>query len=232
MSLVWNDRMRAWSMAEIPVIYLEMPLRELWYPQFELSQAESNKYVNIVSGSEIAHVYPNGEIFITIYRIVEAKCPLDLWNFPFDTQICNLTIYLNRYFQGLNRMDVVLTPTVDAYRFMSYSDDEWEVLDNSSKTYNFSVSEFLRKPDGTLGDQPDLVMQNIASGFVVTIKLRRFYNFYIVNVIVPVIVLTLLDFVPFAVQDSEHEKLVISISVVLGFMFLQVSILVNSCVYS
>ena len=230
MSLVWNDRMRAWSMADIPVNYLEMPLRELWYPEFELSQAEFNKYVNVVSGNEIAHVYPNGEIFITLYRILEAKCPLDLWNFPFDTQICNLTFYLNRYFQGLNGMDVVLTQTLDAYRFTSYPDDEWEVLENSSKTYNFSVSEYLRKPDGTLNDQPDLVMKNIATGFVVSIKLRRFCNYYIVNVIVPVIVLTLLDFVPFAVENSQHEKLVISVSVVLGFMFLQVSI--NNCVYS
>lgn len=211
-----------WSMAEIPVNYLEMPVNELWYPRFELSSAESQKYKDIVSGNEIAHVFYNGQIFITLYTILSVKCPLDLWNFPFDTQLCDLTFYLNRYFQGLNGMDIVLSPTLEAYRFTSRPDDEWDVVQSSSEAYNFSVSEYYRKADGSLEEQPDHVMKNVVTGFVVSIKLRRFYNYYIANVIVPLIILTLLDFVPFAVEDTEHEKLVISISVVLGFMFLQV----------
>ena len=65
------------------------------------------------------------------------------------------------------------------------------------------------------------MLSNAATGFVVKVTLRRYYAYYVVNVLVPVIVLTLLDTVPFAMEDGEHEKLVTAISVVLGFMFVQ-----------
>lgn len=77
------------------------------------------------------------------------------------------------------------------------------------------------KSDGTINSQPADVLFNVATGFVVKVTLRRYCAYNVVNVLVPVIVLMLLYTVPFAMEDGEHEKLVTTISVVQGFMFLQ-----------
>lgn len=220
LTLHWTDMYRIWSTAQIPIPYIEIPLKELWFPKFFSTGAGERKYISVVNiEKQIGRLY-SGSVYLLAIDVIETKCSLDLWNFPFDTQTCQLLFQLERFFQGPNGMDIVLAKSAQAYRFDSYPDDEWELLDVSSVTQNISVKQYDYNADGTLNNQPQ-VMSNVATGFDVKVKLRRYYAYYIVNVIVPVIVLTLLDTVPLAMEDAEHEKLVTAISVVLGFMFVQ-----------
>ena len=60
------------------------------------------------------------------------------------------------------------------------------------------------------------MLNNILKSFTVTIKLSRFYNYYLVNMIAPIIVLSVLDMLPFVIEDTAHEKLLCARAVVSG----------------
>ena len=128
---------RIWSAEQVPILYIEIPLNELWFPIFLSTGAEEHNYVSIVkSKNQITRMYI---VFIVVVDVIETKCSLNLWNFPFDTQ---MLFQLERFFQGSNGMDVVLAKSPQAYRFDSYPDDEWELLDVSSVSQNISVKQF------------------------------------------------------------------------------------------
>lgn len=224
--LMWGDQMRAWSMEEIPLSYIEIPLREIWSPRISFSNANERKYVQLVPLDATANIYSYGYLYMMHQDVLEAKCSLDLWSFPFDTQTCLLSFLLMRFFEDIKGADVELMNAPQAYRFNSFPNDEWELLSTRSKTVNLSAKQYDRQADGTLDTTPSQVFTNLGTGFEVSIQLRRYCTYYIVNVIMPVVVLSLLDFVPFAIEEMEHEKIVTSVSVVLGFMFIQVN-----CIY-
>ena len=119
---------RIWSTEQVPILYIEIPLNELWFPIFLSTGAEEHKYVSLVkSENQIARMY-SGTVFIVVVDVIETKCSLNLWKFPFDTQSCQMLFQLERFFQGSNGMDVVLAKSPQAYRFDSYPDDEWDLF--------------------------------------------------------------------------------------------------------
>ena len=190
---------------------------------YECKRAQICGVVDIAPKDGTANMFLYGYLNSLSQDVLEAKCALNLWNFPFDTQTCNLSFILLHMFEDIKGMDIVLMNSPQAYRFVTFPNDEWELLNTFSETMNFSAKQYDRQADGYIADTPAQVLNNIGAGFSVLIVLRRYYAYYLVNIIVPVIVLSLLDFVPFAMEETEHEKIVTAVSVVLGFMFLQVS---------
>ena len=218
--LQWTDPMRQWTITDLPVSFIEIPLTEIWYPRF-FAFANKNKYIEINISDQIAHLHVTGYVLVGIFNEIESTCETNLWNFPFDTQTCDIIYLGNRQFLGLNGMDVVLVKSPTTYRFKSFPNDEWEVVNIQTTVINISMSQYSYYSNGSLSEQPVLVLNNIMNGFNVSITLHRFYNYYLVNVIAPIIVLSVLDMLPFVIEDTAREKLLCALTVISGFMFVQ-----------
>ena len=220
-SCSWVDYLKSWNPLEIPIMSLKIPLQEIWYPDFYFEQADDKKYIYVVNPKEFGYLYSNGLIYFTIGNIVQGKCSLNLWNFPFDNQSCKLSYIFLKFFNDQTKMDVIVQKSPYAYRFDSILNDEWEVLNMQTNSTNITGVEYKYRADGTIDDTHTIILQNFATGFDVYINLRRYFMYYIVNIITPLIALSVLDMLPFAMEDDANEKLVTAVSVVLGFMFLQ-----------
>ena len=218
--LQWTDPMRQWAITELPVSFIEIPITEIWYPRF-FAYASKQKFIFINPSDQSVHLTFNGNVLVGILGQIESKCNINLWNFPFDTQTCEIS-YLNvRQFVGLNGMDVVLVKSPTTYRFKYFPNDEWEVINVKTIENNVSVSQYSSYSNGSLSEHPVFVFNNLMNGFTVSISLRRFNNYYLVNVFAPIIVLSVLDMLPFAIEDKAHEKLLCALTIVSGFMFVQ-----------
>ena len=216
--LYWNDPMRQWSLSDIPLYNIEIPVNEIWYPKF-FTYANKQKYIDISPSDLNAHLMFNGYLYVWIVKEIESTCRLNLWNFPFDMQNCEISYLGARQF--LNGMDVVLVKSPTTYRFKYFPNDEWEVINVKTIENNVTINQYSSYSNGSISEQPVFVFNNLMNGFTVSISLRRFYNYYLVNVFAPIIVLSILDMLPFAVEDKAHEKLLCALTVVSGFMFVQ-----------
>lgn len=218
--LMWTDSMREWALTDLPVAFIEIPVTELWYPRF-YAFANKKKYISVDPSEQVAHLRFSGMVMLGIVNEIESPCEINLWNFPFDTQNCEISYLGTRQFLGLNGMDVVLVKSPTTYRFKSFPNDEWEIINVQTTTNNVSVKQYDYSSSGSLSDQPALVLENIMNGFTVTIRLRRFYNYFLVNVFAPIIVLSILDMLPFFIEETSVDKLVCGLTVISGFMFVQ-----------
>lgn len=218
--LQWNDPLRQWSITELPVSYIEIPLKDIWYPRF-YAFANKQKYIDINPADQIAHLLCNGDVLVGIASEIQSTCDINLWNFPYDTQTCEISYLGIRQFFGLNGMDLVFVKSPTTYRFKYFPNDEWEIISVQTNVTNISINQYNYYANGSLSQQPVLELNNIMNGFTVTIILKRFYNYYLVNVFAPIIGLSILDMLPFAIEDTAHEKLLCALTVVSGFMFVQ-----------
>lgn len=200
---------------------MQFPIEEIWYPDFFISEADDKKYLSTASPVQVAFLSADGITYYTDINIVKGKCSLNLWNFPFDNQTCKLTYILKRIFNPNKKMDVNLEKSSMAYRFDSVSDDEWEIISTRTNVTILTGKEYNYRADGSLEDTPAIVQAGVATGFEVHLQLRRYSDYYVINIVTPLLVLAALDHLPFLMEDDESEKLVTAVSVVLGYMFLQ-----------
>ena len=221
LAVIWTDYLRSWDPMEVPIAIIQVPINEIWYPQFYIGESGDKKYLLSENPVEVAFLGANGLAYYTAANIVKGKCSLNLWNFPFDTQTCKLTYILKRFFNPMKKMDVLLKRSSMAYRFDLVSDDEWEIVSTQNNATNITGKEYKYRTDGSTEDTPSIIAPGVATGFEVYIKLRRYSSYYVVNIITPLLSLAVLDNLPFAMEDVESEKLVTAVSVVLGYMFLQ-----------
>ena len=220
-SITWMDYLRSWNPIEIPISSIQVPIQEIWHPQFFIMEANDIKYISALSQFVVVSIYPNGLSLFNGGTITKGKCSLNLLKFPFDIQTCKLTHILQRFHDQSSQIDVVIQKSPYAYRFKSIANDEWEILSTQTNAINLSAEEYKYRSDGSLEDTPFITVEDSTTGFEVTIRLRRYSNYYVVNIICPLMALALLDMLPFAMEDSESEKLVTAVAVVSSFMFLQ-----------
>ncbi|XP_026064735.1 5-hydroxytryptamine receptor 3A-like [Carassius auratus] len=127
-------------------------------------------------------------------------CKMDLYRFPFDTQICNITLHSAVY----TKEELTINPFSNNKSLSQESKElfqaqgEWELLsiDISDYTSNF------------LWNSQDLLIYQI------TIKRRPLL--YVMNIILPVFVFLVLDVMSFFIDASGTEKLSFKVTLLLS----------------
>ena len=205
LALQWYDFHRQWNYTQVPVKYIEVPLTELWYPRFKLINTDVQESVNLVNGSLLhGQIYYNSLITLYVNDILEGVCDVDLTSFPFDTQVCELNIRFDRYF--FDTVDVVLARSATTYKFDGITNDEWEYVGESDEALNFSVNTYSVYDNGSLSASPASSLSNFQTGFKVSVTLKRYMNYYMVTLVWPIILLTLLGFVTFMIEETSEQK--------------------------
>ncbi|KAG8437647.1 hypothetical protein GDO86_008385 [Hymenochirus boettgeri] len=202
-SLSWENDFITWNPNNFCGIdYILIRGENLWIPDmyiYEMTEADDKNtvipYFRIESNGTIKSDKP--------LRII-SSCNIEIFKFPFDIQICNLTFgpYVH------TEKDIIMIPR-----------------SNSLEVHKNSLDIFVTKGDWTL---LDVAVSNNSIDFggdtfskvtyMVTIK--RASVVYIINLIIPACFLVLLDIASMFIQMGTEERLGFKVTIVLGFSVL------------
>ncbi|XP_065119444.1 5-hydroxytryptamine receptor 3C-like [Paramisgurnus dabryanus] len=127
-------------------------------------------------------------------------CKMDLYNFPFDIQICNLTLQS-------------LTYTEDQLQLTEDGDKDFTALE-SKKVFQTEGEWKLISINTTTTYSETLWINRSRSTFEITIRRRPLL--YIINLIFPVFCVLVLDVVSFFIKASVAEKLGFKVTLLLA----------------
>ncbi|XP_048737074.2 acetylcholine receptor subunit beta-type lev-1-like [Ostrea edulis] len=169
-----------------------LPQTLVWRPSIFLTNSFS-KHRNLGNDEMIIHYTSSGHAAWNPGDVIETVCDVDVVNFPFDVQVCKLTYVTWGY--SLTKMNFkLLFDKVNLKYFSPHG--VWDVLETSA----FAQSEH----------NMDYVH------FVV--KLGRRSRFFLINMLVPVLMLGLLNIFVFVIPVAHGDRIAYTLSVHLAII--------------
>uniref|UniRef100_A0AC35U7G0 Neur_chan_LBD domain-containing protein n=1 Tax=Rhabditophanes sp. KR3021 TaxID=114890 RepID=A0AC35U7G0_9BILA len=212
----WNDEFLGWNPHKYGMINSTiLPYNSIWLPDTYvynsviMNREETERYINVVvdtnyykreRGSEITLMYPS------LYR---TSCRLNILYFPYDQQNC--TIIISSWTSDKASIDYY--PDLPNVNLANYiPNEEWIVV---SFTVHRVEKKFVCCPDPWVLLECNLVI-------------RRKPLYYIVNLVVPTSVITLVAvtgfFTPASTSNERREKLSLGIDSLLAMSILMMMV--------
>lgn len=196
----WHDYKLEWN----PDLYdgidmIHVPAENIWIPDIVLfNNADGNYELTLVAK---ARVYFNGTVIWRPPTMFRSTCEIDVEFFPFDIQTCYLRFGSWTYagdevelsLSGGNKTKIL--NGIDLSQF--YKNVEWDIIDVPAY-YNENQYDCCPEP------YPDITFK---------IVIRRKILFYLVNLILPVALMTFLTVSVFYLPSDSNEKVTMSISI-------------------
>ncbi|XP_069108329.1 neuronal acetylcholine receptor subunit alpha-3-like [Argopecten irradians] len=191
--ITWKDDYLTWSPASYGGIEeINIPQTDIWKPDI----AVTNGYLKMMGlGNDfiLTTVNNDGHVVWIPYEVFETKCSIDVSSFPFDEQTCNIT--LSEW--SSDSIELGFKVGRNAINLESYQDhSEWELLSNAA--------------DSRI---------SFASGSVVSYSftIKRKPDYYMYNIVAPVMLLSFLAVFTFALPVECGEKIGFCMTVYLAF---------------
>lgn len=190
--VTWRDEiiMAAWSNAAVEQVYV--PQTNVWLPDLALQNGfESLK--GLGSSFMYVNVLKNGTVTWKPYQVYESACTVDVLYFPFDKTTCSL-----RFVIWSNTIDLVKISTGSVGLNMEFFQEssQWSVVSTSAANYETSTT----------------------SGVTFSLHLKRKPLFYLLNILIPVVMLAVLNIFVFVLPASSGEKSGFSVTAFLAFV--------------
>ncbi|XP_071100942.1 neuronal acetylcholine receptor subunit alpha-7-like [Haliotis cracherodii] len=197
-TVIWNDTRLGWTPAAYSGIgFLFADETEIWRPSLVVKNAIDN--LDVIANDNIPmRVTNEGKIFWNPPGIYTTHCDIDITYYPFDSQECSVVVQSWGY--NLRELDLFKYGTgVETAEFER--NGEW----NLNKAYS-ERSEKTQDVDAET---------YAAVSFV--FKLQRKPDYYGINIILPVVVLSILSALVFVLPPDSGEKMGYSLTVLLSF---------------
>lgn len=195
----WHDHRLIW----MPELYggidmIHVPAENIWIPDIVLfNNADGNYELTLVAK---AVLYANGTVVWKPPTMFRSTCEIDVEYFPFDIQTCFLRFgswtYAGdeveiKHIGNKKKVDI----GIDLSQF--YKNVEWDIIDVPAY-YNEVYYDCCTEPF------PDVTFK---------IVIRRKMLFYLVNLILPVALMTFMTVSVFYLPSDSNEKVTLSISI-------------------
>lgn len=193
LSITWNDQYLTWNASNYGSIeYIIYPQDAIWKPDISL-QNGFTKMKELGSSFVNVKVDYRGAVTWKPFEIFESHCTLDTKYFPFDEQTCDLVFVCWSY----NNKEVNLRSGSDTIQYYDdfSSNGEWLVVRSSSMVENTGVE--------------------VKVTFSLAVKRKPHY--FILNMMMPVLLLSVLNLFTFAIPCDSGERISYSITVWLSF---------------
>ncbi|XP_045190995.2 acetylcholine receptor subunit alpha-like [Mercenaria mercenaria] len=192
LKIVWSDTFMTWEPTDYGnITEFSLPQNEIWKPDIALA----NAYDSITGlGDKFMYVTVkyDGKITWEPFQRFVSICSLEMKYFPFDTHLCNIQMAT----WSSTKQMINIVPGTDGFNIDSFEENaNWNLL---------NVSTF---------DSSTLA----TSGLAFSMTIRRKPIFYILNTIIPVILLSVLNNFVFVLSCSSGEKLSFAIILFLSF---------------
>ena len=190
----WKDELLVWNSTEYGgVTKIAIPPTKIWLPDVYITRTLENS--KDIGGSGVnAIIYNDGSVTWWPGKDYITACKVDITHYPFDIQACSVNVS-TWYSQDPEILLNNMAATISLYHYEE--NGEWNILKTA----------VVKRHD-------DAWNQTIIQG---NLTLQRRSAFYVLNIIFPIVVLSLLNVVCFVVMPQSGEKLNLCISVFLTF---------------
>ncbi|ESO85172.1 hypothetical protein LOTGIDRAFT_54546, partial [Lottia gigantea] len=190
-SFKWKDEFLVWNRTEYGVDILTISADKIWTPDIQIFNSDIN-FGPIEVAPSRSLIYWNGSVGWYPGSKFSTYCKINIRHFPFDSQMCNINAGL-----WSSMLDGVTLEGHQPIIFSSFEENsEWEIV---YFKYSKVVSDYLLQ---------------------YTILLKRRYMFQILNIILPIVILSLLTNLVFLLPVESGEKVSLSISILLSYTVL------------
>ncbi|XP_033955038.1 5-hydroxytryptamine receptor 3A-like [Pseudochaenichthys georgianus] len=181
---------------------MTVPADLLWKPDLMIEEMiEKDKAVP----NPFITIHSNGFVQYVRDLMVVSSCRMQVYKFPFDTQSCTLSFKSIIYPEEELKFDLFENNTLVTEWTHTMMRDESEWLFISMTVDGKSVPRFHQNQ----------------SVVIYTITMKRRSLLYIVNFLVPVLLLFVLDLASFMISDSGGEKLGFEVTLLLAVTVMQ-----------
>ncbi|GAB6027320.1 hypothetical protein CHUAL_001603 [Chamberlinius hualienensis] len=177
-------------------------LSRIWIPDTYFLNGKQSHLHTLTVPNRLIRIDQNGRIFYSQRLTIKASCPMDLRNFPMDTQKCHLQMGSFGY------------TTKDAL----YS---WNLMRQVTIANDMKMSQF----DLVSTPFSNLTIHAKNSGehsvLVVTFYLRRHTGYFLLQVYAPCILLVVLSWVAFWInREATSDRITLGVTTILTMTFL------------
>lgn len=192
LSLSWTDQNLVWDSAANHDIYsIHLNQNDIWKPDIVLKNGFT-KFKEMGGSFYYVSVDSSGYVSWYPYEVFETRCSIDITHFPYDKQTCKIVFIVWSY--SVNQVEIEKSPNgVEYYEFEENS--VWTILDTES---------IVNK-------------DKYESEIIFKIELQRKPKYFVMNMILPVLCLSLLSLLVFLIPVDAGEKMGYSITVFLSF---------------
>ncbi|XP_034087501.1 5-hydroxytryptamine receptor 3A-like isoform X2 [Gymnodraco acuticeps] len=201
--MLWEDPHIYWKPQNFGGLdKMTVPADLLWKPDLMIEEMiEKDKDVP----NPFITIHSNGFVQYVRELMVVSSCRMQVYKFPFDTQSCTLSLKSIIYPEEELKFEFFENNTLvtEWTRKMMRNESEWLFI--SMTVEDKSVPRFHQN-------------QNVV---IYTITMKRRSLLYIVNFLVPVLLLFGLDLASFVISDSGGEKLSFEVTLLLAVTVMQ-----------
>ncbi|KAK3096972.1 hypothetical protein FSP39_005286 [Pinctada imbricata] len=199
----WMDRNMSWSESDFNEVgYIILPSKRVWTPDIcIMNELTNNKCIN---ADDNLAILSYGKIEWWKFRDLKLTCSIDIVKYPFDKQTCSVNI--GTWHSGDNAVRLTTTREIALQSYQKNS--VWNLINTSSK-YVTSVYS---------SDFTEIHFQ---------IGVSRKSGFFVYNVILPVLLLSILTIFCFFLPIQSGEKSSFAITVFLS-MAVFMSMIIDS----
>ncbi|KAK6186079.1 hypothetical protein SNE40_008185 [Patella caerulea] len=191
--LKWKDTFLAWNSTRFNGLRdMVVPQFKVWRPDVIIGNMVKKTTELGFDGMPI-RLTNTGDVFWFPNVLFQTACDINIQYYPFDTQVC--TIQLNPLVSSLDEIKLRLADDHNASAEYG-PNGQWELLNISMKEAKDDFKSILK--------------------FELTLKRRR--SFYIMNIILPVIFLSLMGNLVFALPAESGEKMSLTITILLAYV--------------
>ncbi|XP_031732186.1 glycine receptor subunit alphaZ1-like isoform X2 [Anarhichas minor] len=194
----WNDPRLAYS--EYPDDSLDLDpsmLDSIWKPDLFFANEKGAHFHEVTTDNKLLRIFKNGNVLYSIRLTLTLSCPMDLKNFPMDSQTC--IMQLESF--GYTMNDLIF---------------EWQ--ENGS----VQMAEGLTLPQFLLKDESDLryCTKHYNTGKFTCIEVRfhleRQMGYYLIQMYIPSLLIVILSWVSFWINmDAAPARVALGITTVL-----------------
>lgn len=190
MKYTWYDEYLTWNKSIFDFEFLNLDPDLVWKPDLELYNS-ANKPIKI-NGDGILKVFYTGHMYWIVPVIYDYSCPLQLENFPFDTQRCKMTFGSWKLSKNYLNISTHLLPIkhknnekhngklFEAVAFDKFKHNEWNVNEIKYKSYD---TEYLCCP-GELWtiSEMEIIMERNYHKYIIVIIMTFFLTLSAITV--------------------------------------------------
>ena len=194
--LEWMEERMSWNASNYgEKMSLHLPANLIWKPNIYLQEA-AHKTEEIGSKPGIVRVYADGRVTWLPGEVIHSTCSVDVQNFPFDTQTCDLHFGLKDYLaEEVSLISMNTTLQTDYFSENSQWILSW------SEIYN-----------GNSSAAPPISFVHLK------LVLQRRHLFYVIYILCPLMFLVLINKLVFFMPASSGERTSVAVTLFLAFV--------------
>ncbi|XP_056625710.1 glycine receptor, alpha 4a [Triplophysa dalaica] len=194
----WNDPRLAYS--EYPDASLDLDpsmLDSIWKPDLFFANEKGANFHEVTTDNKLLRIFQDGNVLYSIRLTLILSCPMDLKNFPMDTQTC--TMQLESF--GYTMNDLI---------FEWLSENPVQVADD------LTLPQFLLKEENDLGYCTKHYNTGKFTCIEVKFHLERQMGYYLIQMYIPSLLIVILSWVSFWINmDAAPARVGLGITTVL-----------------